>query len=405
MATTIQINEYGLEVLTEKIAKLAKAAAKLNLSPVTLSVVAESAVAVKGEDGVETGETYRVYTVEVTGEDVQIAGWAFAATLDNQDGGTMIRKSPKFESAIPVRYYESSTACDHCQRERARKYVYLLYRAEDGAWIQVGRSCLKDFLGHGNAEAVARLYEEIQDMLGGIAEDSDSGESMTGYSPRLATELRTAVFMAHCAAMIRTHGYKTKAAAEAIQGVSTKEAALFNIEYLKRRRNEAVSPTDEDRAQAEEVINWAHAAFVAKPIAERTDYEHNMAITFTGDSLNRRQLGYAASAFGAWAKAKELEIIRRKEAATSEYVGQEGQKVEGLSVEVTRVIELDGRFGSTYIVKMITPEGNQIVWKTGSWEPKAGTKATIKGTIKKQDEYRGVKQTELTRCKVTVIEG
>lgn len=47
-------------------------------------------------------------------------------------------------------------------------------------------------------------------------------------------------------------------------------------------------------------------------------------------------------------------------------------------------------------------QGHQFLWKTGSYiEAQEGDKVTLKGTIKAHSEYKGIKQTELTRCKVS----
>lgn len=49
-------------------------------------------------------------------------------------------------------------------------------------------------------------------------------------------------------------------------------------------------------------------------------------------------------------------------------------------------------------------EGNVLIWKTTNYvEAKVGDKLLVKGTIKQHDEYKGVKQTVLTRCKVSGI--
>ena len=59
-------------------------------------------------------------------------------------------------------------------------------------------------------------------------------------------------------------------------------------------------------------------------------------------------------------------------------------------------------------------EGNLLVWKTTACLERVdedgflasierGTRLTLRGTVKAHDEYRGTKQTVLTRCKVTEV--
>jgi hypothetical protein len=61
-------------------------------------------------------------------------------------------------------------------------------------------------------------------------------------------------------------------------------------------------------------------------------------------------------------------------------------------------------FGSSHLFRLRTPEGNVILW----WASKAqelaiGDHVVLTGTVKKHDEYEGVKQTTLSRCKITVL--
>lgn len=49
---------------------------------------------------------------------------------------------------------------------------------------------------------------------------------------------------------------------------------------------------------------------------------------------------------------------------------------------------------------MTTEDGNILIWKTGKWFGDDFDVTTITGTVKAHNEFRGVKQTELTRCKL-----
>lgn len=87
----------------------------------------------------------------------------------------------------------------------------------------------------------------------------------------------------------------------------------------------------------------------------------------------------------------------------SEYIGQEGEKVD---LEVTHVHtgSFDSHFGymerTTWVHTFKDAAGNILVWKTGSCSGFDSDKLRIKGTIKEHSEYKGVKQTVLTRCKI-----
>ncbi len=47
---------------------------------------------------------------------------------------------------------------------------------------------------------------------------------------------------------------------------------------------------------------------------------------------------------------------------------------------------------------MVDEAGNIFVWKTGNWIEEESF--IITGTVKKHEEFHGIKQTELTRCRI-----
>lgn len=88
----------------------------------------------------------------------------------------------------------------------------------------------------------------------------------------------------------------------------------------------------------------------------------------------------------------------------AKFFGELGQKVE-LTLALDRRSFFDTQWGSTAIYAFTDAEGHHFIWKTASW-PDALTKVNegdsivLKGTIKEHNEYKGCKQTVLTRCKI-----
>ena len=82
----------------------------------------------------------------------------------------------------------------------------------------------------------------------------------------------------------------------------------------------------------------------------------------------------------------------------SEYQGEVGDKIEVI-VTVEKAIPLDGYYGPSTMHIFRDYDGNCYVWTTAarSWE--AGTEHHIAGTIKELKQYKGTKQTVLTRCR------
>ena len=82
------------------------------------------------------------------------------------------------------------------------------------------------------------------------------------------------------------------------------------------------------------------------------------------------------------------------------YIGEVKDKVSFNVSSFRRLASWDTQFGTTYLYEFVTEEENVIIWKTGKWIDEDTKISTISGTVKAHKEFRGVKQTELTRCKV-----
>lgn len=85
--------------------------------------------------------------------------------------------------------------------------------------------------------------------------------------------------------------------------------------------------------------------------------------------------------------------------AASQFQGTVGERTT-LQLKVEKVIGFDTQFGHTLIHIMRDQSLNVYVWKTGSGNITEGSTVELTGTIKKHEEYKGVKQTILSRCKV-----
>lgn len=88
----------------------------------------------------------------------------------------------------------------------------------------------------------------------------------------------------------------------------------------------------------------------------------------------------------------------------SEYIGNVGDTVS-ITATLVSVHTFTTHFtyyGETnYIFKFADENGNTIVWKTSSWQDiKEGERYELKGKVKEHSEYKGDKQTVLTRCRI-----
>ena len=85
-----------------------------------------------------------------------------------------------------------------------------------------------------------------------------------------------------------------------------------------------------------------------------------------------------------------------------------------MNVTLDRVSWYETQYGTMNVYTFVDDDGNVYVWKTskdmgycvnGYWQvSEKGSRLTLTGKIKDHKEYKGVKQTMLTRCKYQQME-
>ena len=406
-----QIPEENLSKLTEQIQKLQRRAAKLNVGTIIFTLLDYKEV-----EYMKNGfpRIRRIHNVEIEGAAPKIAGWIFVATLEpveDEDGkslGNILRTVPGTDFSIPDRYRNAGNNCDHCHTNRRRNDTFILASdagVESGLikvpeFKQVGRNCLRDFLGHQSPEAYATMAQILIDAaaLGELAEDEGFGGGTRQLERFEAEE-----FLALAACTIRTYGFRSNKTAQEFGGQSTSslinEWLNANAETRKKNFKEPLIVNDTDKQQAIEVYVWLQA--LGQRDTAGNDYLYNLSLLGQGATFTSRNFGLAVSAIPTWAKEQEREINRKKRFAkdlNSQYIGSIGERIVFTATVVyTNVYESD--FGKSYFYKMKTDEGNVLGYfasQNMGWE--TGIKVTLKGTVKKQQDRQGVKTTTVTRC-------
>lgn len=126
-------------------------------------------------------------------------------------------------------------------------------------------------------------------------------------------------------------------------------------------------------------------------------------------SLSEAQYGLLAKLPQWLAESKAKEAARAQEnaarAAVSQHLGNIGDRLTfTATVRFAKFFEneVGNRFSGGWTLTVLDDEqGNVLVWKgSGFAGVERGTKITFKGTVKAHTERDGVKQTQLTRCKI-----
>ena len=132
---------------------------------------------------------------------------------------------------------------------------------------------------------------------------------------------------------------------------------------------------------------------------DSNNYMHNLKVACSLEYVTGKHFGIIASLFPAYNRELEREAERQraaKAAKVSQWIGNVGERIEIHVESAACVTSWQTRFGCTRVYKFIDDAGNIYTWKTGVYLEEV---STIKGTVKAHNEFRGAKQTELTRCK------
>lgn len=381
--TNYKIPEENIERLETKIADLNKRADRFGLQHMILIKGEAEYVESKTDSGEKIIRKYFPVTIE--GPEVQIEGWQLIAALDHSGNGNgnIVRVSPCWDRIIPEHYRTASSEnCDHCHTRRSdRIKTYILFK--DGEYKQVGSTCLRDFMGHGSPESIAKTAEYLWSFDAAEFEFLNDGDR--NYSEyRLLEEV-----LAHAFIFIRTEGYVSVRKAEEKFITPTKARVLSN---LVSKDDDKLIPQSRDYEKAKEAIAWARA------IEDKTDdYSWNLHILAEGEYIHRRSTGFACALAYSYTRATEVKVEKK-----NEHFGTVGKRAE-YDLTVTHMKVGEGSNGYWTLIGFIDPENRCAVWFASGVkedEFEVGKTYHIKATVKNHGEYNGLAQTQLTRCAV-----
>lgn len=386
---TFQVPEINMSWLKGRVEELNKKAHKLGTPAVVFSVLRTYVKRTKDSEGREYDKMMN--EIAISGIAPKLAGWSFLGTIQHTENGNIIRVIN--ETAIPEEYRATKRVCGHCNKDRNRKDTYLVTH-EDGTFKQVGKSCLKDYTGHISPAHLAMLAEFIDQLNKG--EDSDYEENS-----RFPMEVPSNTFLRMaCEAVVREGAYVTRKQTEITHGTATSDLAWMSLFPPKGTKFIPLTNTPAGEKLFNDVVN---SLLELDSNNKKTDFEHNVLMAWKKGIIERREAGILGAAVLIHEKAL-LKKIDLKKNADSNWVGTVKERTN-FNVVVTKRLGFETSFGYMVMILMKDQAGNILVWKTGTGfneSVSVGDELTIKATVKKHDEYQGVKQTILTRC--TVLE-
>ena len=422
----INIHEDNLTIFNEKLADLNEKFAKKNLPLINCSMEQKEMFHVDEWSKEKTPYTLYVATLSsdfnqtnLSGVDVEFEG-VVSLVEGNENDKIFTFKNINYSSLI------ANCSCDKCHKKIGRN-KYLVF-SKVGKEVEtrddlvvLGTSCAKDYFPF-SVESYFGFLESAFEELGSYDEFSGS---LGGCSSHYHT--LSAIYDATLACTSNLKFYEK-------EGVTKCNVLgwLNNLKMDKYTYYRDAYPMPSNPIPFEDVISWIKDMYDTDEFV--SDFHTNARSVFfktlddgtreMRNEINEKYMGIAVYAFFS-AKQNHDKMVAKKIAeeerakanAEVEYYGAVGDKFE-LTLTFDKSFGFEGAYGFTYIHLFHDNENHLFKWsssngtykveydKTADFggvehcEFEVGHKYLMKGTVKAHNEYKNVKQTVITRCKV-----
>jgi hypothetical protein len=336
---------------------------------------------------IEHGRPTTSWMVRLNRPVISYKGWSFASELEYDASGAIIS-----HASVPG-HVPDIIECEHCHTSIARTKTYMLIH-EDGTEIQVGSTCVQNYLGirpKGLWSLDAALIDEY-----GVDEPIDDAEEDTSYSasfPVLGRQDEVPARAVLAAALdITSGGTNWVRREDTREGVGTSDIVKQEIkDFGGHWEDGANDPRIDDVIRA------------VDDMPGDTEYAQNLKKLAHTRVISYKHAGLLASAVTVYARRRRAE--RAPAPATPGFIAEEGQKVPETEATVMSVHEFHGydtykhREATTRMVIMRDPSGHAIKWTTGSRNvPEEGARVRLTGgRVKGHGNYKGEDQSVVTR--------
>lgn len=135
------------------------------------------------------------------------------------------------------------------------------------------------------------------------------------------------------------------------------------------------------------------------------DFEHNSLVAAKCEAIEWRTTGIAAYIIAYYQREIEKELERVKQPISAHF-GELKKRYKKQTLTYMGSGSTDSAYGVVWFHRFVTQEGNIAVWSTGTSLSKIaqGKVLTVDYSVKGHSEYKGVKQTYITRCKIAGLE-
>lgn len=434
---TLMVHESRLEDFEKKVRRFQKKAVKAGLEEPEAIHTDTMQVPIYKRDPDNPAKAIRVgyhvfHTYALAFHSYQFDdGWTFVGMIDHPrktqgpDAKNLLHTvcSPEQFKAWNLEQYRCAEPdCVHCKLNRRRKTTVLLEK--DGEVRQVGKSCLKEYVG-------IELAKSMTTLMGGFGwgEDWSRYDEAKPWTPLVD-------FVAVCYASILALGWTSKG--DAYRSASRRATASLAGDQIYRHNNylhdvsAGRTPHREHEAGYRQVREAVaeHSEFARKAIewaanpTRDSEFTQNLAAVASMRGIDPKQMGFAAYIAEGFRREeerrREREMRERSQRhAKNEWFGTVGDwigrdrkrskkdRAKGLQSHPARVVTIVSKrdLEMSTLIKMVDDQGFRFAWfSTYGAKVQPGDKVEMTATVKKHSEFRGQRETHVNRCEFTSVD-
>lgn len=342
-------------------------------------------------------EYHKFVLVEVDGT-AKIDNWECIAVLEVHDAGNIIRRI-NTEIDIPERFKHTENVCEHCNSKRQRNNLYVIHNIQTDEWKQVGGSCLKLYTGGLSMEYVAAYMDGITEL-----------EEFDGIVGHGKAYCNVNDVISYAVEVINKTGYfNAQSMLPTKYIVSTlmcnrlgRAIELINDDFKNAKLDVRMSEIDFHKDGTMDVVEQITNYY--KNLEDNSEFVHNIKVMLNEKYVLPRNIGFLCYLPEGYAKYIQSEIEKAKKVETK-YFGEVGKRYKDKVIQdITLITSWETQWGYTGIYKIVLEDNSVLTWKTSNYLylDKNEKFDKISFTVKEHKEYKGEKQTEVTRCKVDI---
>ena len=346
------------------------------------------------------GTTFTFVVIEVDGKAV-INDYELIAITDFTENGNIIHALN--DNEVPTRFRTTENYCEHCNSRRKRKQLFILKNINTNEYKQVGKSCVKLYTDGVDATRYLEmmecyhLLEEYNDMI------PNNYMEYTNYKPMIKVEdvLNATIVFNEKIGYLSANGYNDVTTKYLVRCLLRKEIEYIN-RLLKGRFGVEIDEDDIDKDRAELINNIIE---YYSDLEDNSDFIHNVKTLLKNKYIESNMVGYICYLPKGYERAMnkvEEQKMKQNINDSADYFGEVGKRYKGIKVDnIKELTNYMTDYGITTIYEIIS-NGNIFIWKSSKSFDNDFLKTvkTMDMTIKNHSEYKGIKQNNVTRCKL-----